>query len=111
MDAEYDRLASVKLSTEHALCQEAVRLSGQNIVGNSLSLSDLLKRAHVHYGCGARPLAAARLQAAPACPHCCRLMVAWCHPSSGSRAEPVSHLQPPGAARSGLQRGRGADEA
>ena len=53
MDTEYARLASVKLSTEHPLCQDSVRLSGQNIVGNSLSLSDLLKRAHVHYRCAA----------------------------------------------------------
>ena len=49
LDAEYERLAANRLSIDHPLAQASVELSGQGIVGNSLSLSDLLKRAHVHY--------------------------------------------------------------
>ena len=49
MDAEYARLAAARVSTADPLAEASVSLSGQGIVGNSLSLSDLLKRAHVHY--------------------------------------------------------------
>ena len=50
MDAEYERLASVRLPLSHPLSEAAVQLSGQGIVGKA-SLDDLIKRAHVHYRC------------------------------------------------------------
>ncbi|CAL8463849.1 g3383 [Coccomyxa elongata] len=48
IDAEKERLASVRVREDSALAQEAAHISGQQVPGIA-SLEELLRRPHVHY--------------------------------------------------------------